>query len=575
MKSVRSRESITKLIISVILPILVITGLGPMPTRAGGLAVPISAFHSAGSLHAACSPSVTFTHKPAFGSLTEQRLYGRVDCANPTDFKLAIYIYVPGWWIKPGFTNPLTPINPDGSWQTTVVTGGQDHLATQYAAFLIPNSSITDTFPPRLNGNASLPQTLFDMSSAYLVEDRLRTIEFSGYTWKVKASEALVGPGPNYFSADPNDIWVDGSGNLHLTITAKDGKWYATEVFTEAPLGYGTYTFTLASRVDQLDKNAVLGLFTWDEAAPANNYREIDIEFSRWGQDVGDNAQYVVQPFESPGNRHRFPIALTGLYSTHSFKWEADQILFTSYQGSMPSLGAQMESWSYTGADVPPVGAGNARINLWLYNGVPPSNGQRVEVVIESFQHPTVFADVPVSHWASNYIQRLYNVRITGGCGAHPFRYCPETTVTRAQMAVFLERGVHGSSYSPPAVGNSTGFSDVPITHWAAAWIKQLAADRITGGCATGKYCPEGAVTRAQMAIFLLKAKHGSSYSPLAVGSSTGFSDVPTDHWAAKWIKQLAAEGITDGCGNGNYCPDTPVTRAQMAVFLVKTFNLP
>ncbi|PKN93180.1 MAG: hypothetical protein CVU44_12185, partial [Chloroflexi bacterium HGW-Chloroflexi-6] len=46
-------------------------------------------------------------------------------------------------------------------------------------------------------------------------------------------------------------------------------------------------------------------------------------------------------------------------------------------------------------------------------------------------------------------------------------------------------------------------------------------------------------------------------------------------YWAAAWIKQLAAEGITGGCGAGNYCPDRPVTRAQMAVFLVKAFNLP
>jgi len=77
------------------------------------------------------------------------------------------------------------------------------------------------------------------------------------------------------------------------------------------------------------------------------------------------------------------------------------------------------------------------------------------------------------------------------------------------------------------------------------------------------------------MAVFLLKSKYGSSYSPPAVGASTGFDDVPTTHWAAPWIKQLAAEGITGGCGGGNYCPNNPVTRAQMAVFLVKTFNLP
>jgi hypothetical protein len=142
-------------------------------------------------------------------------------------------------------------------------------------------------------------------------------------------------------------------------------------------------------------------------------------------------------------------------------------------------------------------------------------------------------------------------------------------------MAVFLLRGIHGSSYNPPAVGGSTGFGDVPTSHWAAAWIKQLAVEGITGGCGSGNYCPAEAVTRDQMAVFLLKTKHGPSYSPPGVGGSTGFSDVHPTHWAAAWIKQLAAEGITGGCGAGVYCPGSPVTRAEMAVFLVRTFNLP
>jgi hypothetical protein len=77
------------------------------------------------------------------------------------------------------------------------------------------------------------------------------------------------------------------------------------------------------------------------------------------------------------------------------------------------------------------------------------------------------------------------------------------------------------------------------------------------------------------MAVFLLRAKYGASYNPPAVGSTTGFADVPPTYWAAAWIKQLVAEGITSGCGAATYCPDAPVTRAQMAVFLVKTFNLP
>ena len=185
------------------------------------------------------------------------------------------------------------------------------------------------------------------------------------------------------------------------------------------------------------------------------------------------------------------------------------------------------------------------------------------------------FYDVQPNYWAANFVERLYTAGITGGCAVNPLQYCPEMTVTRAQMAVFLERGIHSSSYNPPAVGASTGFGDVATTYWAGAWIKQLAAEGITGGCGSGNYCPESLVTRAQMAIFLLRSKHGASYAPPDVGGSTGFTDVDPAYWAGAWIKQLVAEGITAGCGTGTYCPESPVTRAQMAVFLVRTFNLP
>ncbi|MBK9210201.1 MAG: S-layer homology domain-containing protein [Anaerolineales bacterium] len=185
------------------------------------------------------------------------------------------------------------------------------------------------------------------------------------------------------------------------------------------------------------------------------------------------------------------------------------------------------------------------------------------------------FLDVPSDYWALQFIDRLYSAGITGGCSVTLLKYCPDSTVTRAQMAVFLLKGMHGSSYTPPAISGNTGFADVAVDHWAAAWIKQLAAEGITSGCGAGNYCPDSTVTRAQMAIFLLKAKNGSSYAPPAVGGSTGFSDMAVNYWAAPFIKQLVADGITAGCGGGNYCPDSSVTRAQMAVFLVKTFNLP
>jgi len=194
---------------------------------------------------------------------------------------------------------------------------------------------------------------------------------------------------------------------------------------------------------------------------------------------------------------------------------------------------------------------------------------------IGAYEKQSTFGDVPFDYWAGTFIERLYAAGITSGCSLSPLQFCPEATVTRAQMAVFLLRGIHGAGYVPPAVGAGTGFGDVPTDYWAAAFIKQLAAEGITLGCGGGNYCPEAPVTRAQMAVFLLRSKHGAGYVPPAVGAGTGFGDVPPDYWAATFIKQLVTEGITVGCGNGNYCPEAPVSRAEMAVFLVRTFNLP
>jgi len=184
---------------------------------------------------------------------------------------------------------------------------------------------------------------------------------------------------------------------------------------------------------------------------------------------------------------------------------------------------------------------------------------------------PPRFADVPFDHWAWAYIEAIALEGITDGCGGG--NYCLDANVTRGQMAVFLLRGIHGGGYVPPPA-TGTRFVDVPRSHPFAAWIEQLAAEAITSGCGGNNYCPGASVTRGQMALFLLKAKSGSGYKP-PPATETVFSDVPQDHWAAAWIEQLAAEGITTGCGGGNYCPGASVTRGHMAVFLQRTFDLP
>jgi len=178
---------------------------------------------------------------------------------------------------------------------------------------------------------------------------------------------------------------VDGKGRLHLKTVKKGDDWYCAEVYTVEPLGYGTYRFVLESPIEQIDRNAVLGLFTWDPDAPEHHYREIDIEFSRWGEELNQNSQYVVQPWETPENLHRFDTLLQGVYSIHEFVWGADAITFSSRQGQSPGSGEVIATWAYEGADLPPAGQTQIRINLWLQNGTPPSDGQSLEVVITSF----------------------------------------------------------------------------------------------------------------------------------------------------------------------------------------------
>jgi glucose/arabinose dehydrogenase len=188
------------------------------------------------------------------------------------------------------------------------------------------------------------------------------------------------------------------------------------------------------------------------------------------------------------------------------------------------------------------------------------------------------FADVPIDYWAWSSIEALNSAGLTAGCSQDPLDYCPEADITRAQMAVFLERGMHGSAYTPPAA-TRTVFEDVPSDHWAATWIEQLYADGITSGCSLDPlmYCPEDAVSRAQMAVFLERGMHWPDAFAPPIGGGTLFADVPGSYWAVDWIEQLYADGITSGCSSDPlmYCPEDPVTRAEMAVFLARAFELP
>ena len=180
------------------------------------------------------------------------------------------------------------------------------------------------------------------------------------------------------------------------------------------------------------------------------------------------------------------------------------------------------------------------------------------------------FLDVPPAHPFRSFVNTLARDGVTGGCGGGS--YCPDAAVTRAQMAVFLLVAREGAGYAPPACVTPR-FVDVPCTSPYARWVNELALRGVTGGCSPTNYCPDAAVTREQMAVFLLLTKEGGGYLPPACTSPT-FNDVPCSSPYARWIYELVARAITGGCGGGSYCPTAAVTRGQMAVFLVTTFGL-
>ena len=215
-----------------------------------------------------------------------------------------------------------------------------------------------------------------------------RQISFSGFDWLVKNSaSSRVGPGPNYFSDSPRNVWVDSAGRLHLRIERRTGRWFAAEVVSVASFGYGTYRWYLDSPVDNLDPNVVLGLFTWNDD-PAYNHRELDIEFARWGNAAYANGQYTVQPYTVAGNQYTFNEPAGVAQSTHSLVWGGGSAAFTSVRGhdplaSDPRLGIAGHTFTQ---GVPPAGGENARMNLWLFEGSAPTNRKDVEIVVKRFE---------------------------------------------------------------------------------------------------------------------------------------------------------------------------------------------
>jgi hypothetical protein len=214
-------------------------------------------------------------------------------------------------------------------------------------------------------------------------------------------------------------------------------------------------------------------------------------------------------------------------------------------------------------------GSGSGTVNISI--GVNSSTSNRSASIMLSGQAFTVlqgaaFLDVPQNNIFYNYIGKLSARGVTLGCGNGD--YCPSTPVTRGQMAAFIIRAL--GDFNPPTP-TSQRFTDVPPSNPFYAFIDQMAIKGITLGCGGGNYCPDAVVTRDQMAAFIIRAL--GDFNP-PTPTSQRFLDVPPSNPFYAFIDQMAILGITNGCGGGNYCPSSSVTRDQMAAFLVRAFHL-
>jgi hypothetical protein len=187
------------------------------------------------------------------------------------------------------------------------------------------------------------------------------------------------------------------------------------------------------------------------------------------------------------------------------------------------------------------------------------------------------FQDVPFTHPYHDDIEAVYQAGYTAGCSTDPLRYCPEETMNRAESAVFVERGIHTASYSPPTP-TSQAFADLPLDSWAASWVNGLWVDGYTSGCGTNPlvYCPWQGHTRAEGCVFYQRMLNGADYLP-PQPSQPVFADVPLDAWYAGWVHAAYEADLIEACQTSpelRFCPDDGLTRAISAHMMVKAKQL-
>jgi hypothetical protein len=212
-------------------------------------------------------------------------------------------------------------------------------------------------------------------------------VDFAGRRWDVW--DCYATPGPNFFST--NCVWVDEAGALHLDMKKIDDVWQCGTVEYPYHLGFGEYRWYVGSRVDLVDTNTVVGLFTYDQESDfGTNQNEVDIEFSSaFDPSPHSNLLYTIQPWNVGANGFRMPLELTNDITTHRFIWRPDQVHYQSYYGHTPEpydTNLMIAEWIFRERGIPIETNERTYMNFWIYVGRDaPTDTQHVEVILNDF----------------------------------------------------------------------------------------------------------------------------------------------------------------------------------------------
>jgi hypothetical protein len=188
-------------------------------------------------------------------------------------------------------------------------------------------------------------------------------------------------------------VWIDGNNKLHLKLSRSPstGGWTCAELYTNVKFSFGTFRWFVEGALDKFDTNVVLGLFTYGGIDGTN---EIDIEVAKWGrtEQEANNFFYTIYPHTlgvakpvSSGTR----LSLSGTYTTHQFIWSHNNVALQSQHGFMTSPN-QNVFFSYQTptnfTSAMPYITAPLHMNLWAFQGKPPTDGQEVEIIIHDFK---------------------------------------------------------------------------------------------------------------------------------------------------------------------------------------------